>query len=59
MRVCEERGSSAESETSFQSEVVGGAPSEPEGSSISCGHRVYREILCVFLCRAARTCVYL
>lgn len=47
MRVCVERGRSAESEASFQNEVVGGALSVPEGSSISCGHRVYREILCL------------
>ena len=42
--MCEERGRSAESETSFPNEVAGGVLSEPEGSSISCGHT---EILCV------------
>lgn len=59
MRVCEERGWSAESETSFPNKVIGAALSEPEGSSISCSHRVYREILSVFVCRADCTCVYM
>ncbi len=48
MRACQQRGRSAASETSLQNQVVDVAPSEPEGSNISCGHGVHREILCVF-----------
>lgn len=50
VRVCEDRSRGAKSETSFPNEDVGGALSEPEGSSISCGHWVCREILCVCAC---------
>lgn len=55
--MCEERGRSAESETpSFPNEDVGGVLPEPEGSSISRGHRVCREILCV--CGQIRLHIY-
>lgn len=42
------RRGGSESGTSFQNEVVDGALSELEGSSISCGHRVYEKC---FVCR--------
>lgn len=39
-------------------EVVGGALSEPEGSSISCSHRACGEIWCEFVRRTDCTRVY-